>query len=289
MKHFNRFLQRFLDYLKIEKNYSQHTLRNYNKDLLEFGEFIKGVSPLEIDFLALRRFIMELNKRRLSKKTIARKISSLRSFFKFLCREGFLESNLAISLITPKLEKKLPVFLTEDQVREMLESIKGEGWQIKRDKAILETLYSTGMRAQELIDLNLEDIDFISEVIKVRGKGKKERLLPLGSYAINAIKEYFESCPFEIKKAVFLNRRGKRLSDRFLRKMIKKYIKILSSAENISPHTFRHSFATHLLNRGADLRSVQELLGHKNITTTQIYTHISTQRLKELYKEFCPR
>ncbi len=289
MKHFNRFLERFLNYLKIEKNYSHNTLRNYNKDLSEFGEFIKGISPLEVDFLTLRRFVMELSKRGLSKKTIARKISSLRSFFRFLCREGYLDSNIAASLSLPKLEKKLPSFLTEFEMQKLLDSIKGDSWQVKRDKAILETLYSTGMRAQELIDLNLEDIDFISGVIKVRGKGRKERLLPIGSYALNAIKEYLNSCPFEIKRAVFLNRRGKRLSDRFLRKIIKKYIKKIALAENISPHTFRHSFATHLLNRGADLRSVQELLGHKNITTTQIYTHISTQRLKELYKEFCPR
>ncbi|MDD2654770.1 MAG: tyrosine-type recombinase/integrase, partial [Candidatus Omnitrophica bacterium] len=188
----------------------------------------------------------------------------------------------------PKLDKRLPHFLTEDEMLKLLGAPPKDGESGLRDRAIMETFYSTGMRISELVGLNMDDIDFISGVVKVRGKGKKERLLPIGEKALSALRQYIENRK-EKTKEVFLNKNGTRITDRGVRDILEKYIKLTSLKENISPHTLRHTFATHLLNHGADLRSVQELLGHVNLSTTQIYTHLSTERLKNIYDKTHPR
>ncbi len=257
-------------------------------DLNEFAKFIDQTPVESVDYLTLRRFLVNLKARNLKNRTIARKMSTLRAFFKFLCREGYLKNNPTVVISTPKIEKNLPIFLTEDEVTKLIEAPSIEKKQGARDRAILETLYSTGMRISELVGLDIEKIDFISGVIKVLGKGRKERLVPIGDKAIRAIRDYVENRK-QKTSIVFLNKNGTRLTDRGIRMMIDKYIRVTSLREDISPHTLRHSFATHLLNRGADLRSVQELLGHANLSTTQIYTHLTTDKIKSIYDKAHPR
>ena len=286
---------KFLTYLKIEKNYSPHTLVGYRHDLEEFYVFLGKLTLEEADVLVLRKYLAFLKEKNLSKRTVARRMAALRTFFRFLIREGLLQKNPTAALRTPKLEKKLPMVLDEGEIARLLESpdtdVAG-----RRDRAILETLYSTGMRVSELVRLNVENMDFIGGVCRVFGKGRKERLCPIGDRALRSIRFYLESRPSSEKKsdgALFLNhspnQKGRRLTDRSVRRLLEKYIARTCRRENISPNTLRHSFATHLLNRGADLRSVQELLGHQNLSTTQIYTHVSTQRLKEAYDHAHPR
>jgi tyrosine recombinase XerC len=283
-----RYIDKFLRYLDIEKNYSKHTLLNYRLDLEDFAKFLGG-SPLEqVDYLNLRKYLARLKEKNLKSRTVYRKISCLRSFFKFLAREGYIKTNPVLSLVSPKQEKHLPSFLTEEEMTKLLEAPSTEDDQGLRDRAILETFYSTGMRISELVGLSLDDLDFIGGVVKAKGKGKKERLLPIGEKALTAIKGYLDKRQ-KPADAVFLNKNGGRLSDRGVRNIVSKYIRITSLRQGISPHTFRHSFATHLLNRGADLRSVQELLGHANLSTTQIYTHLTTDKLKSIYDKAHPR
>ena len=288
---FSYYRNKFLNYLKMEKNYSLHTLINYKRDLKELESFLennfKNLDIKEIDYFILRKFLASLSSR-ISKRSMARKISTLKSFFKFLMREGIIKSNPAASLIYPRQEKKLPTFLTEEEIVRLLESIKGEDFISLRDKAILEFLYSCGARVSEVINLKKEDIDLIGGTVKVKGKGRKERILPLGEPAIRAIKKYLDKRK-DNSSFLFVNYKGERLSDRGVRLILGKYIKKLAFKFRVSPHTLRHSFATHLLNRGADLRSVQELLGHSSISTTQIYTHLSVDRLKKIYEKAHPR
>lgn len=290
---FSYYIEKFLNYLKIEKDYSPHTLLNYHLDLEDFNKFLagdnkEGMDIKGIDYFILRKFLGNLSTKNLKKRTISRKISTLKSFFKFLLREGVVKNNPAISLIYPKMEKNLPRFLTEEEVSKILKTPVNDDVFDLRDKAILEFLYSTGARVSEAAHLRIEGIDLIGGIVKVRGKGKKERLLPLGEPAILTIKRYIDKrqddCPY-----LFINQRLKRLSDRGLRNVIDKYIKKVSATLKVSPHTFRHSFATHLLNRGADLRSVQELLGHSSISTTQVYTHLTIDSLKKVYEKSHPR
>lgn len=285
-----RYIEKFIRYLQIEKEVSSHTIRNYNIDLTSFAEFLGEKKIEDVDHLILRKFLAHLRSKNLDKSSIARRISCLRSFFKFLMREGYIKANPITGLSTPKREKKLPTFLQEDEIAKLLE-VPGDDLMGARDKAILETLYSSGMRVSELTAINNDNIDFIAEVIKLYGKGKKERLVPIGSKALQAIRRYHSKLPPKLssKKVLFLNRSGKRLSSRSVRRIVNKYIMKVSKKENVSPHTFRHSFATHLLNRGADLRAVQELLGHANLSTTQIYTHVTTERLKDVYDKVHPR
>lgn len=282
-----RYIDKFLRYLEIEKNYSSHTLLNYQVDLGDFNNFIKQMPLEKVDYLSLRRYLAHLKNRDLKPRSIARKLSCLRSFFKFLCRDGYLKVNPALSLTTFRLDKHLPSFLTEEEVVKLLQMPEGSDERGLRDWAILETFYSTGMRISELVDLNIEDIDFISGVTKVRGKGKKERLAPVGEHALKAIKAYLDKRKRQIP-ALFLNKNGSRLTTRGTRGIVRKYIRLASLSGGVSAHTLRHSFATHLLNRGADLRSVQELLGHANLSTTQIYTHLTTERLKSVYEKAHP-
>jgi len=287
-----RYIDKFIDYLKIEKNVSEYTLINYSVDLRDFSKFLGDIDIEVVDYLVLRRYLAQMKEKNYSKRTVARKLASLRSFFKFLYREGYIKTNPTLSIATPKLEKKLPLFLDTDEVVKLIEAPDKNDVLGLRDRAILETLYSTGIRVGELVRLNIEDIDFISGAVKVFGKGKKERLAPIGDKALCAIRDYLnkrKGRELMDKKVIFLNKNGTRLTDRSVRRVVKKYIKRVSLREDISPHTLRHSFATHLLNRGADLRSVQELLGHMNLSTTQIYTHVTTKRLKEVYDKSHPR
>lgn len=283
-----RYIDKFIRYLEIEKNYSGHTLLNYRLDLEELAEFLGDLDLASIDYLALRRYLAYLKGRNLNNRTIARRLSSLRSFFRFLTREGYIKTNPSLTLLSPKQEKHLPSFLTEEEMNKLIESVLPEDEQGLRDRAILETFYSTGIRISELVALNKEDVDFLGGVIKVMGKGKKERLVPIGEIALSAIRSYLEKRTKDAE-ALFLNRFGKRMSVRGVRNVVKKYIKLMGVKQKVSVHTLRHSFATHLLNRGADLRSVQELLGHVNLSTTQIYTHLTTERLKNIYDKAHPR
>ena len=288
MNSIDRYIDKFIRYLEIEKNVSQHTILNYHIDLREFKDAIKELPIEKVDYLVLRKFLAGLKEKNFKPKTLARKLSSLRSFFRFLMREGYISKNPTGLLSNPKIPRRLPIFLSEDEAARLIDSVNSDDVAGLRDKAILETLYSTGLRVSELVSLNTDDIDFISGIIKVLGKGRKERLVPIGDRALQTIRKYLEKRD-KNAKGLFLNLRGKRLTDRAIRQFIEKYIRRLSLREGISPHTLRHSFATHLLDRGADLRAVQELLGHKDLSTTQIYTHITTDRLKKAYNKAHPR
>lgn len=288
---FSHYIDRFLNYLSIEKNYSGHTVSNYAADLREFAKFLEsrgGKDIKRIDYFLLRKFLSLLSEKKLNKRTLSRKISTLKSFFKFMLREGLVKSNPASSLIYPRLDKPLPNFLTEKEMQNMIKLPRGEELMSLRDRAILEFLYSTGARVSEMVTLKTASVDFISGMVKVKGKGRKERLLPLGEPAVNSLKRYIDKrC--DNNPYLFVNKRGGVLSDRGVRGIIYKYVKKAATVSKVSPHTFRHSFATHLLNRGADLRSVQELLGHSSISTTQVYTHLTIDSLKSVYHKAHPR
>jgi integrase/recombinase XerC len=300
------YLNKFLTYLEVEKNYSPHTTLNYRIDLEEFAGFLGKISIEAVEYPDLRRFLAQLKGRNLKPRTVSRKLSSLRSFFKFLQREKVIQSNPAKLMMTPKLDKPLPHFMSEEEAVQLIESPKSGKTNSPRDKAIFEILYSTGIRVSELVGLNVEDVDFISNIVKVMGKGKKERLVPIGDQALNVLKKYMDSrenSPAKVNKNspplvggvrgggnfVFANKSGTRLSDRSVRNIINKYILEQAMSQHVTPHMFRHSFATHLLNHGADLRSVQELLGHVNLSTTQIYTHLTTEKIKKVYDQSHPR
>ncbi len=287
MLDFQRYIEKFLSYLEIEKNYSHHTLINYKKDLSDFSKFVK--QPVDkIDYFIFRKFLAHLNAQGYSKKTVSRKISTLKSFFNFLLREGFIKTNPALSIPYPKLDKNLPKFLTESEMKKFLDALPSDKILALRNKAIIELLYSSGIRISELVGLNVNNIDIMGDMIKVKGKGRKERILPLGSSAEKSLRNYLDKRNSQ-NKALFLNRFGNRISTVGVFKAINKCAKLLSLKKKVSPHVFRHSFATHLLNRGADLRSVQELLGHSNITTTQVYTHLTIENLKRVYDRAHPR
>lgn len=285
----DRYIEKFIRYLEIERNASKHTLINYSIDLKSLMEFLKEEPIEKVDYVELRRYLAHVKEHNLSKVSIARKIATIRSFFKFLFREGIIKNNPASSLSTPKRDKHLPKFLDEKEIVLLLESPGKEDEAGLRDGAILETLYSTGIRVSELVGLNVETVDQIGGVIKVYGKGKKERIVPIGDRALQAIRDYLKKRACPEGKALFFNKNGGRLTDRSIRRVINKYIIKTSIQQKISPHTLRHSFATHLLDHGADLRSVQELLGHANLSSTQIYTHITTERLKSAYEKTHPR
>ena len=291
----------FIAKLEHEKGFSEHTLRAYHKDLLQFDIFLKAEkrSSLEsVNHLLLRRFLAVLRSKNYSKTTIARKLASIRSFFKFLIREGELVANPFEMLRTPKQDKKLPHFLSITEVDVLLKTPDSSTVMGLRDMAIMETLYSTGIRVSELVGLDEGSIDFIAGMIKVQGKGKKERLVPIGSPATKAINKYIDSKSMSKKKEeksvsrsepLFLNKYGGRLTARSVARSLDKYLKVSGINLLTSPHTFRHSFATHLLDKGADMRSVQEMLGHSSLSTTQVYTHITTERLKNVYDKAHPR
>ncbi len=286
--------QSFLQFLKTEKGYSEHTLKNYAIDLRDFFGFL-GAKTLEtVTYLDVRAYLAVLKEKNFSKSSMARKLASIRSCFKFLVREKKIQHNPAAGIQTPKRDKLLPGFLNQEEMANLLEAPSSASWEEKRDKAILEMLYSSGLRVSELVSLNHSAVDLGGGLLRVRGKGKKERIVPVGRIAIQAMKNYLAIKPprdigDSLEKPVFKNRLGGRLTDRSVRRMILKYTRRIALAKDVSPHMLRHSFATHMLDRGADLRSVQELLGHENLSTTQIYTHVTTKRLKEAYVAAHPR
>lgn len=285
----NDYIEEFLRYLELEKGVSAHTLRAYRKDLEDFIAHVK-TEPEKIDMLDVRGFIAEQIRKGLNKTTVSRRLSSVRSFFKFLYREGHMKSNPAKLVSSPRLPKLLPKFLSVDDAFSLVEKPEGIGFAPARDRAILELLYSSGLRVGELAGLNVEDINVREALVKARGKGKKERIVPIGSKAMDAIKTYLvERILLKSKeKAVFLNRLGTRLTDRGVRRIVVKYARAIAINGRIGPHTLRHSFASHLLQGGADLRVIQELLGHVSLSTTQKYTHLDVAHLMDIYDKAHP-
>jgi integrase/recombinase XerC len=282
----------FLHYLSIEKNFSNHTHRAYQIDLSQFLEFLldrrNGKDIGQVKREDIRDFIGYLLKYGYEKSSVARKLSSLKSFYKFLARKKITLSNPVRAIKTPKITKRLPGFLTQYQTQKILD-ISGTDERSLRNRAIVEVLYGAGLRASELVGLNISDVDFYNEMILVKGKGGKERIVPLGSYAQKAVKEYLGIRRNKDNPAVFLNLQGRRITTRSVQTIVKRLISRVSEASHTNPHTLRHSFATHLLERGADLRAVQELLGHSSLSATQIYTHLSVERLKKIYDKAHPR
>jgi integrase/recombinase XerC len=309
-----REIRDFVQYLKVERGATGHTLRNYLSDLRQFLKFLgipaesqEGQGPRKtldfekIDHLEIRSYLVELHRQGLKKSSMARKLAVLRSFFKYLRREGLLKANPARLVNIPKKDHPLPAFLTVDQAAALMDSPTSQDRSSLRDKAILETFYSTGIRLSELVGLHLEDIDFDSGLARIRGKGKKERIVPIGSKAIEALKKCLEENPsshrpsqisgkraFGSAQALFLNRAGGRLTARSVARIVKRYLSRVGLPE-ASPHGLRHSFATHLLEEGVDLRSIQELLGHSSIATTQRYTHLNADQLMAIYDKAHPR
>lgn len=283
------YIKKFTRYLEVEKAVSDHTVRAYRKDLEEFSKYV-NTEPDQIDMIDVRGFIAGQIKSGLNKITVTRRLSSIRSFFKFLHREGYILSNPAKLVSNLKTPKLLPRFLSVDDVFSLLEKPEGIGLIPARDKAILELLYSSGLRVSELSGLNTDDLNIKESLIKIRGKGKKERIVPVGSKAIDAIKSYMiERILLKTKdKALFLNRTGTRLTDRGVRRIVVKYARAIAMNGQIGPHTLRHSFASHLLQGGADLRAIQELLGHSSLSTTQKYTHLDITHLMDIYDKAHP-
>ncbi len=294
---FSIYLKDYHGYLMIERNAAQHTITSYLKDIEDFEGFLvveKITDINEIEYLTIRKYLATLNAKDYSRRTISRKLSSLRTFFKFLLRENQIESNPFQLVSTPKMDKKLPVFMYAEEINELLTMPEEDTVLGIRDRAIMDVLYASGIRVSEMVALNLSSIDFVAETALVCGKGNKERYANLGQYSLDALANYIDNSRNKLttdidNEALFLNRYGNRLSDRSVRRMIDKYVDKMALKKNITPHSFRHTFATHLLNNGADLRVVQELLGHTNISTTQIYTHVTKEKLQSVYKDFHPR
>lgn len=284
-----KYIEQFIRHLEIEKGVSAHTLRAYRKDLEEFRKSVK-TDPKKVDMIDIRGFIAAQIKSGLSKTTVNRRLSSVRSFFRFLYKEGYRKSNPAKLVPSQKIPKPLPRFLTVDDIFALIEKPGGIGFIPARDRAILELLYSSGLRVSELSGLNTDDINIKEGLVKIKGKGKKERIVPVGSKAVDAIKSYLIERIFLKSKdrALFLNRLGRRLTDRGVRRIVVKYARALAINGHIGPHTIRHSFASHLLQGGADLRVIQELLGHSSLSTTQKYTHLDIAHLMDIYDSTHP-
>ena len=291
------FIYQFIHYLSSERNASPHTCRCYQTDLEEFENFLKSSGTYltlpgqtrieEVDRLAIRKYLGFLHRKN-RKSSIARKVSTLRSFYKYLVREKIVSSNPAKNVATPKAEKPLPTALTVDEAFRLMESpMKKE--QL-RDRAILELLYSSGLRVSELVDLDENQLDQELGIVKVMGKGRKERIVPVGKKALEALKTYLkERGHLEANAPVFVNSRGGRLTSRSVGRLVKKYTRHSGVFRKISPHSLRHTFATHLLDAGADIREIQEMLGHASLSTTQRYTHVSLGKLMEVYDKAHPR
>ncbi len=287
----------FLDYLLVEKNASPHTISNYMKDIDQFISFIKqeAIEAFQaVTYLKVRAYLAELQKNEYAKRSVTRKLSALRSLYAYLLREEHIQASPFHSIRTPKLDKKLPKFMYLEEMEELLRLPDVTSTLGQRDLAILESLYASGMRVSELVGLHVSSIEMELGVALVFGKGAKERYVPLGDHAIVALKRYIQDGRTQLCKdinvqALFLNARGGRLTDRSVRRIVDKYVAQLSRTMSISPHTLRHSFATHMLEAGADLRTVQELLGHINLSTTQIYTHITKDHLQTIYNRAHPR
>lgn len=299
-------IDNFINYLKLEKNASPMTVESYQKDLFNGLDFFSAVlkkednavMPEEIDHKVFRHYLAHQRTQGLARTTVARRLAAWRSFYKYLLREKVIEENYLSRILSPKLEKRLPRFLYEGEAEILVEAPDLKHPLGVRDRALLEVLYAGGLRINELVQLDLQDLDLNAGFARVMGKRAKERLVPLGSQAIKALRNYLAGARLrllanapenKLNSAVFLNRWGGRLSARGIRKILNKYAEKVNLERRISPHTMRHTFATHLLNAGADLRSVQELLGHSRLSSTQIYTHVTGERLKQVYRQAHPR
>ena len=325
-------ISEFLNYLSFERHFSPHTAKCYAADLKQFCEYLGGGASRDaggaggtpsdyaggyaggpstgtavavstgmkqklvgVDTEQIRRYLAHLGKMDYSKSTIARKLATLRSFYKFCLRRGYVQANPLASIRTPRQEKRLPKFLALEQISTLLQTPDDSTLLGARDRAMLEVLYSTGIRVSDLVDLNITDVDSLGQSLRVSGKGRKQRVAPIGPTALAAINRYMglrkadpRSANFN-QEALFVNKHGQRLSTRSVRRKLDKYLAQAGMDPSISPHTLRHTFATHMLENGADLRSVQELLGHQSISTTQVYTHVTAHRLKAAYDEAHPR
>ncbi len=289
-------LEEFLAYLRHERNASPHTISSYRIDLTQLARYLESrkIKLKAVDNVGLRGFLAELHQQKKSKSSAARKLSAIRSFFQFCLKKGWLEDNPARAVATPKIDKHVPGFLSEDEMEKFLELPKEDDVLAIRDKAILELFYGTGIRLSELVGINLEDISLAEKMLRVRGKGKKERLVPFGRKAAESLTLYMRSRMTILKKrleekALFLNYQGTRMTARSVERMMVKYIRRTAIRRKISPHSLRHSFASHLLSRGADLRVIQELLGHESLATTQKYTHLDLKQLLDVYRKSHPR
>lgn len=296
----NDYIDEYVNHIKLTKNYSEHTLKAYSKDLCAFAEHLSSrrmpICLIDVRPEHIRSYLAALYSEKIERKTAARKISSLRSFYRFLVSRAIIDASPVVGVRFPKQARRLPIFLDDCDIEKLFTTPPADTWLGLRDRAILEVLYGGGLRVSEAVGLNVDDVDFSLAVVKVRGKGRKERLSPIGDYALAAINKYrqamdshfaVEGVSFD-KNALFLNKHGKRISDRSVRRNLDKYLIAAGMDISITPHTLRHTFATHILNNGADLRSVQELLGHKSIAATQVYTHLTTKRLKEVYDKSHP-
>ncbi|VXB18675.1 site-specific tyrosine recombinase for chromosome partitioning [Bacillus mycoides] len=294
-----KLLQLFVGYLQIERNYSKYTITSYQNDLEHFVQFMEreGISSfLDVTYADVRLYLTTLHDQKLARKSVARKVSSLRSLYRFLMREGYQKDNPFALASLPKKELSIPKFLYAEELEELFE-VSDTGAPLgQRNQALLELMYATGIRVSECVNLQLTDIDFAVGTILVMGKGKKQRYIPFGSYAQDALITYIENGRKQLAQKteeqshmVFLNAKGKPLTDQGVRYVLNELIKKASLTMRISPHMLRHTFATHMLDEGADLRTVQELLGHENLSTTQIYTHVSKERLRSVYMKHHPR
>jgi integrase/recombinase XerC len=311
-------IEQFGNYLRFERHFSPYTARCYGADLRQYAEFLAGNQPLDeqdlssiaaieerikaADTTSIRAFLAHLDEFGYSPATTARKIATLRSFYKWTLKRNLVAANPMLLIRTPKQTKRLPKAITVEHVDKLLSMPDNRDTLGARDRAILETLYSTGVRVSELVDLDRNDLDHAEQTMRIRGKGKRERIVPMGSHALAAIRHYMtllepdprfkklrEQSMIDANVPLFVNKNAGRLSSRSVRRKLDKYLRMAGLDPTISPHTLRHSFATHLLDNGADLRSVQELLGHQSLSTTQIYTHLSTMRLRNTYDEAHPR
>ena len=276
-------VDKFLFFLKNELNYSEFTIKSYQLDLTDFFEYIKKskINYLRINNNEVRGYLKYLDSCNLKNSTISRRISTLRTFYNYLLDEGMVESNVFHNVKNPKLEKKLPNYLNYNEIEELLESIDITNTEGLQRRLLIEMFYSTGCRVSEMINVKLKDIDFTNKTIRIMGKGSKERIVYYGDYASKYLEEYLKKV--EVKDYLFTNKKQEKLSVSEVELMIKDIMKHISIKTHVTPHTLRHTFATHLLNNGADIKTVQELLGHANLSTTGIYTHISSDRLKDIY------
>ena len=284
---------KFIIYLSSEKRFSEHTIKSYTTDLKQFTSFLSSEFQIideinEISFQIIRTWIASLLEKGINPRSVNRKISTLKTYFKFLIREGELVENPMMKVVAPKSKKRLPVFIEEDQIASLLNEVQfEEGFVGQRNKLIIELFYVTGIRLSELINIKISDIDFNNQSIKVLGKRNKERIIPLSSTTINSLNNFIENN--QKNNFLFTNLEGEKLYNKLVYRLVNKYIAEISSVNKKSPHILRHTFATHMLNNGADINAIKELLGHANLSATQVYTHNTIEKLKTVYKQAHPR
>ncbi|AXH98691.1 tyrosine recombinase XerC [Sporosarcina sp. PTS2304] len=287
----------YVSYIRLEKNYSSYTVKEYEKDLQEFLAFLEeeGIDDVrDIEYPVARLYVTRLYDRKFARTTISRKISSIRSFFRFIHARYSIEDQAFRLLFHPKKEQRLPAFFYEQELEKLFDVTMGDDFRSLRDRALLELLYATGIRVGELVAIEIQDVDFYLGIVKVMGKGRKERFVPFGSFAEEALQEYMECSRPKLMKqkqhaSLFVNLRGDPLTDRGVRYVLNDLMEKAALHAKITPHMIRHTFATHLLGAGADLRSVQELLGHSHLSSTQVYTHITNEHLRQTYLQTHPR